>query len=197
VITTYGGHLVDLELFPEKPLIVDAGAGWGKFNESLSSYIFEYNKMMNPYFFAIEPNKSNQETLKEADYPDTVIIEAALVGSEDPKAMDFVQFKGLRGWGNVNGLYATRPVQDKYKVRTIDLKELLAGIPCEIIDLLKMDIEGSECKVMADMTKEYAKRIRQITMEIHSGRREITTKLEGLGYKVKFENGELYANNSI
>jgi FkbM family methyltransferase len=198
MITTYGGHLVDLELFPERPLIIDAGAGWGMFNESLSDHIFKYNKMMNPVFFAIEPNKDNAKTLRGADYPDTFIIEAALVGSDRPKHMTFQQFE-MKGWGNVNGLYSeyTGRMLDSYEVITINIKELLAALPQPTVDLLKMDVEGSEEEIIADMTKEHAERIKQITMELHSGRNAITTKLEGLGYKVKFENGELYACNSV
>jgi FkbM family methyltransferase len=196
VIKTYGGHLVDLELLPERPVIIDAGAGWGKFNESLSSQILEYNNMMNPIFFAIEPNKNNIETLKEADYPDTVIIEAALVGSYRPRHMAFQQFE-MKGWGNVNGLYSeyTGRMVDNYEVVTINIKELLAAVPQHTVDLLKMDVEGSEEEIISDMTKEHAERIKQITMELHSGARAITTKLEALGYNVKFENGELYACN--
>jgi FkbM family methyltransferase len=114
--------------------------------------------------------------------------------------MTFQQFE-MKGWGSVNGLYSeyTGRMVDSYEVRAVGLKELLAEtlILDETIDLLKMDVEGSEEEIISDMTEEYAKRIRQITMEIHSGRQAITTKLEGLGYKVKFENGELYACNSV
>jgi FkbM family methyltransferase len=186
-IKTFGSHLVNIELFPENPMIIDAGACQGNFMDDIYKWTAE------PYFFAIEPNKSNAMVLCEKYKDDNVIlIEAALVGSNEPKVMKFNEFEGLPEWGNVTGLYENRK-HVTYKVETLDLKELLGMVPVEEIDLLKMDIEGNEHQVVQDMTKTQAKRIRQITMEVHNGLQGMMSKLKWLGYTTEFTNGELYA----
>lgn len=186
VTKTFGSHLVNLELFPEQPIIIDAGTCQCNFIDDI------YKWTEDPYFIAIEPNRSNIQAIKERDDEKILLIEAALVGSTEPKVMNFDEFAGLPEWGNVTGLYKTRK-HKTYKVETLDLRELLAFVPTHTIDLLKMDIEGCEHAVIQDMTKEQAKRIIQITMEVHNGLQGMLTKLEWLGYDAKFENGELYA----
>ncbi len=183
----FGSHLVNIDLFPEQPMIIDAGACQGNFIDDM------YKWSETPFFFAIEPSSTNAMVLhKKYQHNDIILIEAALVGSNEPKVMKFNEFEGLPEWGNVTGLYESRK-HVTYEVETLDLKELLGMIPNETIHLLKMDIEGNEHGVVADMTRQQAKRIQQITMEVHSGLQAMQGKLEWLGYNAKFENGELYA----
>lgn len=182
----FGNHLVDISKMSETPLIIDAGACVGNFIDD----IFKWTE--DPMFIAIEPCKSNVEILRAKYRKDNVItIEAALVGGAEPSILEFDEFEGLPEWGNVTGLYKTRP-HKTYKVETLNLKELLDFIPHDIIDLLKMDIEGCEHQVIQDMTMNQAKRISQITMEVHNGLGGMLSKLEWLGYNTRFENGELY-----
>ena len=186
ITKTFGSHLVNLDLLPEQPIIIDAGTCQCNFIDDI------YKWVEDPYFIAIEPNKSNAKIISERNDERILLIEAALVGSTEPKTMNFDEFVGLPEWGNVTGLYKSRK-HKTYKVETLDLKELLAFVPVGTIDLFKMDIEGCEHAVVQDMTKVQAKRIKQITMEVHNGLQGMLTKLEWLGYNAKFENGELYA----
>ncbi len=183
---TFGSHLVDLSLMHEGGCIIDAGTCQGNF-------IKDIRKHVNPCFIiGVEPNKSNQQYLRDMNFEDVVVIEAALVGSKEPKIMKFNEFAGLPEWGNVTGLYQTKK-HITYDVETLDLRELLGVVPCEYVDLLKMDIEGNEHQVVQDMTKAQAERIQQITMEVHNGLQGMMAKLEWLGYTTEFTNGELYA----
>jgi len=192
-IKLFGSHLVDIEKLPERPIIIDVGACQGNFIEDLYNQLMQYNSMINPFTFAIEPNRANAKILREKYHQaDVIVIEAALVGSTESATMEFNEFIGLPEWGNVTGLYENRP-HITYEVDTIDLKELLMAIPYETIDILKMDIEGNEHQIVQDMTKNQAERIKQITMEVHNGLRSMPDKLKSLGYDVSFENGELYA----
>ncbi len=190
-IKTFGSHLVNIDLFPEDPVIIDAGACQGNFIDDIRRLV------KNPLFLAIEPSNSNYKYLIEK-YDNisqretgVVFIHAALVGEDEPKKMEFVEFEGLPEWGNVSGLY-NRPVKAKYDVETTTLREVLGLLPETQISLLKMDIEACEHKVVEGMTKGQAERIQQITMEVHEGLRGMQGKLEWLGYDTKFKNGELY-----
>ncbi|MCP3968243.1 MAG: FkbM family methyltransferase [Lentisphaerae bacterium] len=189
-IKTFGSHLVNIDLFPENPVIIDAGACQGNFIDDIRRLV------KDPLFLAIEPSNSNFRYLIEKynisqREVGVVFIPAALVGEDEPKKMEFVEFEGLPEWGNVSGLYS-RPVKAKYDVETTTLREVLGLLPKVPISLLKMDIEACEHKVVEDMTFDQAKRIQQITMEVHEGLRGMQSKLEWLGYDTKFENGELY-----
>jgi FkbM family methyltransferase len=186
-IKTFGSHLVDFDMIPENGVFIDAGACEGNFIDDVIKHSVE------PIIIAIEPNVHNYVGLSRK-YKTLPIIKAALVGSDEPRQMRFADFTkvGLPEWGNVTGLYENRKPYH-YDVRTITIRELLTMIPECPIHHLKMDIEGCEHGVVKDLTMEDAKRIQQISMEVHNGLQGMVEHLEGIGYHTKFENGELYA----
>lgn len=190
-IKTFGSHLINLGMIPsEGAVFIDAGACQGNFINEIMSFTD------HPHIFAIEPNRNNYRLLEPRyrGYDRLHFFEVALVGSEEPKKMQFADFTkvGLPEWGNVTGLYENRRPH-YYDVYTMDIRELLSIIPHEIIHHLKMDIEGCEHKVVNDLTEGDAKRIQQISMEVHNGLQGMVEHLEEIGYDTKFENGELYA----
>ena len=182
----FGSHLIKLDMLPDNAIIIDAGACVGHCILNIQEHI------KNPYVFAIEPHKNNVLELKKIE--NIVVIEAALVGEKEPSEMLFSEIKGLPEWGNVTGLYASKKNKE-YMIETINLKNVLDTIPLETIHYLKMDIEGSEWDVVSDMNEDTARRIEQISMEIHSHLDKITEKLEAIGYKIYFDKGELYGVN--
>lgn len=190
-IKTFGSHIINTSMIPDEGgVFIDAGACEGNFiNE-----IFKLTD--HPHIFALEPNKHNFRLIepKYRGYDRLYFFEVALVGSDEPKKMRFADFTkvGLPEWGNVTGLYENR-MPYHYDVHTMDIKELLSIIPNGIIHHLKMDIEGCEHKVVNDLTVDDAKRIQQISMEVHNGLQGMLVHLEEIGYDAKFENGELYA----
>lgn len=181
----FGSHLVNLGMLPDDAVIVDVGACVGNFIKDIRKHI------KRPHFYAIEPNRKNAEELRtRAIGQSAVIKEVALVGEKEPNRMKFYDIKDLPEWGNVTNLYTSK-THTFYMVHTINLKTLLMRLPT-IIHYMKMDIEGSEWDVVNDMNEESAKRIQQLSMEIHINGVKIQKKLERLGYKTLLENGELY-----
>ena len=185
LIKLFGSHLINLDMLPDDAVIIDAGACVGNFIKDIEKHV------KNPYVFAVEPNRENVKKLRE-EFNHPIIIEAALVGEKEKEEMLFSEIKNLPEWGNVTGLYHNRG-HTSYTVKTVNLKELLYIIPIKEIHYMKMDIEGSESDVVSDMNEETAERIEQISMEIHGNQIKITKKMEDLGYKTFFDNGELYA----
>lgn len=185
---TFGSHLINLAKIPDNGMFIDAGACQGNFIDEIQKHV------KNPFILAVEPNKTNADFLREINYDQVIVIEAALVASHEPKKMMFDDFNvgGLPEWGNVTGMYSNRP-HTSYEVETMDIRELLALVPDNIIHHLKMDIEGCEHGVVADLTTTDAKRIQQITMEVHNGLQSLMEKLTALGYNFEYTNGELYA----
>jgi FkbM family methyltransferase len=171
-------------------VIVDAGASTGAFIRDIKA------RVSNPIIYAIEPNKKNFKELHNAfltTKTTILFIEAALVGKSHKEPMTFYAKHGLPEWGNVNNLYPSRP-GEQYDVTVISLERLLTILPGGKIDYLKMDIEGSEAEIVEDMTEETAKKIHQISMELHNvSHVKMALKLSRLGYHTIYKNGELYA----
>lgn len=190
-IKTFGSHLVNMDMIPlENAVFVDVGACVGNFTADILKM-----KTIDPMIFALEPNRDNYMTFRETygQYKYMHTKEAALVGSKEPKTMLFAQFDGLPEWGNVSGLYTNRK-HVNYEVQTITIREVLDQIEIDRpIHHLKMDIEGCEHGVIADLTTTDAKRIQQISLEVHNGLQGMLEHLTKIGYDTKFENGELYA----
>jgi FkbM family methyltransferase len=187
----FGSHLINLDLLPIGAIIIDAGACIGNFTEDIQIHA------VSPSVFMLEPHEGNIESLEARKFEwissPTTLIKSALVGSDVKKEVTFYQKEGFIEWGNVNNMYKTKTGKE-YQVSTISLKSLLALINEPVIHYLKMDIEGSEWGVIADMDEETAEVIEQISMELHDVNfRNVTEKLESLGYEVTYDNGELYA----
>ena len=178
----FGSHLINLDMLPDNPVIIDAGACQGNFIDDVKKHVTDQ------FVTAIEPNTQNFADLSKK-YKNMFLIKAVLVGSGEPKSMEFAEFQGLPEWGNVSGLYSNRK-HKTYQVKTITIKEILDSPFYRVIHYLKMDIEGSEWGVVKDMTEETAGRIQQISMEIHTHGIDIRDKLESLGYQTYWENGE-------
>jgi FkbM family methyltransferase len=192
-IKTFGSHLVDFSIIPDNGVFIDAGACQGNFMDDV---IRNNNE---PIIYALEPNKTNAHLLHDRckQNIDIQLFEVALVGSDEPREMRFADFTkvGLPEWGNVSGMYESRNPH-YYDVKTMTIRELLTIIPEFSIHHLKMDIEGCEHKVITDLTEDDAKRIQQISLEVHNGLQGMLDHLTKIGYNAKFENGELYATTS-
>ena len=189
-IKTFGSHIVDFSIIPENGVFIDAGACQGNFIDDILEHV------KNPIIYGLEPNRDNFRLITEKykGNRNIGITKSALVGSKEPRFMQFAQFEGLPEWGNVSGLYGSRK-HKVYDVQTISIRTVLDTVFHKVIHHLKMDIEGCEHKVIADLTEDDARRIQQISLEVHNGLQGMVEHLEKIGYDVKFENGELSAVN--
>lgn len=92
---------------------------------------------------------------------------------------------------------------EEYKINTITLSSIINNNNLDVIDILKVDVEGSEYKIFNNISDKDLLKINQITIEFHdfidpslkSKTEEILKKFESLGYS-KISKGISYMNGS-
>ena len=168
-------------------LIVDAGANVGYTGVFLKSFFRE------AYLIAIEPDQSNAEQINlnftANNITDTEIILAG-VWSHDC----FLELKKDKSKGQEWGFYVEESAVPT-SLRAIDILNLPQLSNDRLIDILKIDIEGSETKLFEDIEK--ASKLLSITkylsIEIHddiADRQYIQKVLRDNNFSW-FEEGEL------
>ena len=141
-------------------VIVDAGANIG-----LAS-IFYANRYPKAKIIAIEPEPSNYEMLKKnlAPYPNAVPIQAALWNEKR-----LLLATSTAAGEHAYQVRAENGLDDQRHPRTIrgvTLGGLMADLGIQQIDLLKVDIEGSEKEVFQN-SAEWIGHVGVIAIEIH------------------------------
>jgi FkbM family methyltransferase len=88
-------------------------------------------------------------------------------------------------------------VSETYSCHLKTLSEVLREQRIERIDLLKIDVEGSELDVLAGIEEEDWPRIKQIAMEVHSRSivRRITALLEARGFEFVIDDSLVVTGN--
>jgi FkbM family methyltransferase len=146
--------------FPESPkVIVDAGANIGL------TAIFFANRYPESRIVALEPDSSNYEMLREnvEPYSNIVAVRGALwnenkeINLIDPGAGQ----TAYRTHDHSVGLIAGAQI-----VPAITLDRLMSDFDIQFIDLLKVDIEGSEKEVF-ERSSLWISRVGVIAIEIH------------------------------
>ena len=174
-----------VELDNPRPVIVDAGACIG--DTTL------YYKQLYPVatVIAVEPYPPNFELLSknvtENEITGVELVQAALAAKAgevtlhaDTSGYDWFTTVSMHesGW---DGREKTQPI----KVKGVTLLDL---VPTGRIDLVKMDIEGMEWKVLPSWSAEF-QRISNIVIELHPMKGESVGKLwrllEQAGYRLE------------
>lgn len=138
--------------------IVDGGGNIG------FAALFFARKFPTAKIITIEPSAENFEVLKAnvAHYPNVIPVHAALWNESG--TIDLVD-PGSGNWGFETG----NDGQGHPVVETVDaltVSDVIAKFQLGEIDLLKLDIEGSEREVMAD-SNEWIGRVRALVVELH------------------------------
>ena len=135
--------------------IIDAGAHIG-----LTSLFFT-NRFPDAKVFAIEPAPSNIEMLElnTRDYPNITLVRAALWGEHHPLR---ISNPDSTNWGF--RVEAADSGSDALPSVTVEDILKLAGT--DTIDILKMDIEGSEREVFA-ASQAWIGKVRTLIVELH------------------------------
>ena len=138
----------DLPLAQPPQVIVDAGANIGLTSRYLA------RRYPAARIFAIEPEPSNYAMLcrNAAGFPNIIPIQAALWGEET--RLELYNPQGRHGAfrvrpGEAAAQQTTEDAKLPGRVRAITMGRLLAEHRLEKVDLLKVDIEGSERAVFA------------------------------------------------
>jgi FkbM family methyltransferase len=152
-------HEYDVPVSRAPAAIIDAGA-----NVGLAAVYFAH-RFPDARIIAIEPEAHNFALLASnvADYPNIVPVKAALwhhngiVDLFDP---------GIGPWGYVAGTDAERPGRWHQRTDAITVDTLMAVHGLTHVDLLKMDIEGSEREVLTHAAT-WIDRVDALVIELH------------------------------
>jgi hypothetical protein len=81
----------------------------------------------------------------------------------------------------------------KLQVKTLSLPSALLACTGANVELIKMDCEGGEYAIVEQISPELARRIRNMTMEVHDLDRDrnvsaLSERLKSLGYRLHYKN---------
>lgn len=168
--------------FVKRPeaVLFDVGAHHGEWSR-------EVLKLLGPesrcHIFLFEPLTYNVSVLRSLNLPRTTIIEAAVSrtsGMGTLYALDAqspVQLSNpLPAWSHVASLYPRREAQiQRYEfvasqIEVVTVDETIDRFGIDIVDFMKLDVEGSELDVLLGSQKALrSKRIKAFTFEFGCG----------------------------
>jgi len=141
--------------------IVDAGANIG----TTSAYLL--NAYPTARVLSIEPDPGNFAVLQRnlSYYGDRAsALQRALWNRNEPLAISRHTFRDGGEWSFQ--VQAPSSAQD-VEVEGITITQLLAAYDVDVIDILKIDIEGAERIVFEDLDLSWLARVRVIAIELH------------------------------
>ena len=149
----------DVLLQPSPKVIVDAGANIGL------SAVFFANKYPDAIIIAIEPEASNFQTLQKnvSPYPRITPLQAALWPEKRQISLIDPHY-GHHGFQTVDG--NTNGGEQVGMVQALAIDDVLARAGLNVIDLLKIDIEGAEKEVFESSAK-WMPKVGAIMAELH------------------------------
>ena len=151
------GYQFPFELNRDPETIIDAGANIGM------SAIWFAQRYPGARVIAVEPEDANFEQLLEntANYPNVIPIKAAVW----PKSALLKVYEAAGGSFSfrVESLGVT---EGGPRVKAASIRDLMAEHDLEFVDVLKIDIEGSE-KELFEGDPEWLSRVGAIAIELH------------------------------
>lgn len=179
-------EIFDAEIYsidlPSSPRIIDAGAHIG-----LASLYFKKN-YPNSRITAIEPNPELffvlSENIKQNDLEGIELLNNSLakVTGEQEFFIDNTDSKWYSTGGVHVGAWNGAQQSRKTQVQSITLSSLLTGP----VDLLKLDIEGAEIKVLEE-SLDKLHLIQNIIMEYHPTQNQKRSKLDKIMRKANLK----------
>lgn len=155
-------HAYYVDCSATEPVIVDCG---GNIGMSVLYFKYLYPKA---HITVFEPSREVLPSIRKniaLNTPDVTLIEKAVSDTDGTATM---HSRGAAACGNTLtigvGLQAEKSSGEKYEVPTVRLSPFIP----EVVDILKLDIEGSEGGVLREIEKAGAlTRIRAVVMEYH------------------------------
>lgn len=135
-------------------LIIDGGAYVGYVS------IFFANKFPNAEIIAIEPDESNFKMLKRntSYYPNIKLIKAGLWHKNA-----YIKIKDL---DTVKCMFQIEDSTREEGLKSVTIDEILKNSHHQNIDILKLDVEGSEKEVFSD-NYEWLSKVNVLIVELH------------------------------
>lgn len=167
------------ELLSDESIVIDLGACRGEFiNEFNDNY-----KVKKAILVEASPKNFTFLNLK-----DNYVLYNNIISSSDGSTVKFLEdqnspYNGTIIFSYFNGI--------EHDIKTISLKKIIEENNLEYIDILKIDIEGSEYDVLENLEEELFGKIKQITVEFHDfidpllkqRTEQIISKIESYGFK--------------
>lgn len=163
-------------------VIIDAGANIG-----LSSMVFA-TSYPNARIIAIEPESSNFDLLKKntQDFLNIIPLQKGLWKNDVNLIIENPE--------NEKWSFITKEVKEteKYDIQGISVETLLNDYNIDMIDIFKIDIEGSEKVIFSENEEKWIKRTKWIMIEVHGPecKSVFENAMSKYGFKHIYTNGE-------
>lgn len=153
-IVRYNGHSVYVDHLSDQSVVVDLGANRGRFARAISRRFG-----CRPY--CIEPNPRLCAVLKSGS---SFAVYNAAIGAQNGKS-----FLHVTKNDECSSLLTptSSPLENQVECEVITLPELLKTLHLTRVNLLKIDIEGSEVEVLLSVPFETLDNVEQLTVEFH------------------------------
>ena len=138
--------------------IIDAGSNIG-----LAAVYFA-NRFPDAKIICLEPEHSNIEILRLniKPYPNVNVIQAGLWGKTS-----YLRIRDL-GLGNWGFIVEESSQDDPESIKAVSLPDLMKEYQLETVDIVKMDIEGSEKEVLeAENCRNWLSKCNVLVIELH------------------------------
>lgn len=138
--------------------IIDAGSNIG-----LAAVYFA-NRFPDARIICLEPESSNIEILRLniKPYPNISVIQAGLWGKTS-----YLRVRDL-GFGNWGFIVEESSQDDPQAIKAVSLPDLMKEYQLETVDIVKMDIEGSEKEVLeAGNSQDWISKCNVLVIELH------------------------------
>lgn len=167
-------NLRELSL-PKDAVVLDVGAHIGSFSAAIHS------KFADARITAFEPHPDNFIFLQK-NAPFAECVNVAVAGHEGEAYLGDHRASSSYALGD-SGL----------AVKTVTLESYMCAVPR--IDLLKVDVEGSEKDIFENLNPSLLMRVDRIFMEIHPPHKNewFVSLLENAGFQVSLEDNILFA----
>lgn len=143
--------------FDENSIVVDIGAHRGQFIDFFNKY--------NCYIYSYEPVRTFYDDIKSKESAKVKIYNFA-VWKEDNKEIEIFEYGISSSLYKQSGRnFHNRRLKSKNTIKTISINTILDSM--DVVDLLKINVEGSEVEIMKSISTENIKKCDQICIQTH------------------------------
>ncbi len=185
---SFHGVLSEFNPDPDTNTIVDLGANYGFFA------LWAKERSPNATVLCVEPNRYIYPFMvRNLDGLENIRFENKAVGAKDGwQDFDFVrQVPSIAGktLRMTERVWLDKALISTQRVETVSLETLLKNHGLEVVDILKVDIEGAEGELLAGVEPEIISGVERIVIEWHSPelRAFLLSRLPYLGFELVYD----------